>query len=272
MASLIRLFCVFAITIGLANLAIAQDMSIYTRIRLNSHQQPIAKSLMLFHSGKIYDYIEPAREVTVFEPALRRFTVLNRPLHIKSVLTQEEIRHFLNLAQNDARRQLAQGLNDTNEANKKPLELLQFRLQPEFAVEFDPAKSELFLNSPILQYRVVGDVPKMPEIVENYMHVADWTAQINSVLHPQSPLPGPRMMLNQELRQRGMIPLSVELKIQSDPPVQLTAIHEWIWSLRETDRQMIAEWEKLLQDPNIRTLPFHQFQQEVLKTEVAKRR
>lgn len=266
------------------NLATAQDMSIYTQIRLKSNdaaiasgtrvadQQPIVRSLMLFHSGKIYDYIEPAREITVFEPALRRFTILNRPLHLKSVLTQEQIRHFLSLAKNEAKRHLVENLTDTSAPNQKSLALLQFQLEPDFAVEFDSTKAQLSLKSPYLQYTAFGTVPKMPEIVENYLHVADWTAQINSVLHPQSQLPGPRLVLNQELRERGLVPLSVELKIQLDPSIHLIASHEWIWNLRETDRQMIAEWEKLMQDPNLRTLEFRQFQQEVLKTDLARRR
>lgn len=254
------------------NPAAGQDMSVYTQIRVKSQEQPIVKSLMLFHSGKIYDYIEPAREITVFEPALRRFTVLNRPLQIKCVLDQEEIRHFLGLAKSEAQRHLHQSLSDSESSNQKSLELLKFQLQPDFTVDFDAGKSQLTLNSPLVQYSCVGRVPKMPEIVENYLHVADWTAQINSVLHPQSPLPGPRMVLNQELRDRGLIPLSVELKIQSDSAIHLIAKHEWIWNLRETDRQMIADWERLMQDSTIRTVQFRQFQQEVLKTDLAKRR
>ncbi len=63
------------------NVGFAQELRIYTRIHDLStaagQKFPDQCSLMLFHAGKVYDYIEPAQEVTVFEPALRRFTILN---------------------------------------------------------------------------------------------------------------------------------------------------------------------------------------------------
>jgi hypothetical protein len=90
-------------------------------------------------------------------------------------------------------------------------------------------------------------------------------AQFNSVLHPQSLLPGPRMKLNQELRNKGLLPSTVELQANTDPPIHMQAQHNWTWNLQTTDRQMIDEWERQLQNPEIRIVPFLQFQQEMLK-------
>ena len=247
-----------------ASTALAQDIRVYTRIYSGEGNEPIVRSLTLFHAGKVYDYIEPAQEVTVFEPALRKFTVLNKPRQLRSEISQDQIRNFLSLAQDEATKVLG---NPTPGTNQKSLELLQFQLQPEFATAFDASKKQLTLSSASFQY-VVSVETKAPEVVEKYLHVADWTAQFNAVLHPKSMLPGPRMFLNQELRQRGLIPQSVELTTETEPQLHLVAKHEWTWNLKDADRQMIDSWDSDLQSQSIRQVPFLKFQQEVLKPQI----
>src|SRR5580704_13155007 len=126
---------------------LGQDIRIYTTIRDLSTQgnQRFSeqRSLMLFHAGKIYDYIEPAQEVTVFEPAHRRFTVLNLRRQLRSELTQDEIRQYLGLAEDEAQRQLTIVNAQIPPATRKALDLLQFQLKPDFTTVFDPAKSQL---------------------------------------------------------------------------------------------------------------------------------
>lgn len=255
--------------LSIANVGLAQEMRIYTTIRDRSPaaapRHSDQRSLMLFHAGKVYDYIEPAQEVTVFEPAHRRFTVLNLRRQLRSELTQDEIRQFLGLAEDEAQRQLANAGKDVLSASRKSLDFLQFQLQPQFTTSFDASKSHLSLVSPDFQYNVTGFAPPSLDIVDKYLHVADWVAQFNSVLHPQSLLPAPRLKLNQELRERGLIPSTVDLQASSDTEIHLQAQHEWTWNLQKTDRQMIDDWEKQLQNAKLRSLPFRQFQQEMLK-------
>ncbi len=254
----------------------AQEMRVYTKVYDGSSSTtqkiPEQRSLMLFHAGKVYDYIEPAQEVTVFEPAHRRFTVLNVPRQLRSELTQDEIRQFLGLAENEAQKRLANSDSQVSSATRNALDLLRFQLQPEFSTTFDPTKSKFSLLSPQFQYVAVGFAPPSQDLVEKYLHVADWTAQFNAVLHPQSMLPAPRLKLNQELRHQGLLPSSVHLQAEADPAIHLEAIHEWTWNLQKTDRQMIDDWEKQLQSSKLRTVSFRQFQQEMLRTDTAKKR
>ena len=37
----------------------------------------LSSSVTLFHNGRVYDYVESADEVIIFEPTARRFTILN---------------------------------------------------------------------------------------------------------------------------------------------------------------------------------------------------
>jgi hypothetical protein len=278
-------FACFALVACLASSAshavIAQEIRVYTTIRdlsappstASSDQGPVVvRSLMLFHAGKIYDYIEPAREVTVYEPAHRRFTILSPRRQLCSELTQDEIRQFLGLAEDEAQKRLAFLPEDSSVSARKSLEMLRFQFQPDFASTFDVNKQQLTLTAENFQYVVEGFQPESPEVVEKYLHVADWMAQINSVLHPQSLFPAPRLKLNQELRSRGLLPLTINLKAETDPVLHLQARHEWTWKFQKTDRQQIDNWDKQLRDQNLRKLPFRDFQKEMLRAENPRRR
>lgn len=259
---------------------IRKDLRIHTKIydysntagQNSSDQEPVIRSLMLFHAGKVYDYIDPAQEVIVFEPAFRRFTILNGRRQVCSELYQDDIRRFLGLADVEVQKHLAAAFDESSSGLRRSLELLQFQLKPNFTTFYDATKSHLSLSSPQFHYQVDAFTPENANIAEKYLHVADWTAQANSVLHPQSLLPGPRMALNQELRLRGLVPTTVELKAGAAEEIHLVAQHEWTWKLLNTDHQLIADWEKQLQDPKLRRLPFRQFQQQILKIETARRR
>ena len=278
-------FACFALlaSVGLsaAKVATAQEIRIYTTIRdvsgtsstVSSDQGPIVvRSLMLFHAGKVYDYIEPAREVTVYEPAHRRFTVLNPRRQLCSELTHDEIRQFLGLAEDEAQKRLAFVPDESSASARKALEFLRFQFQPDFESSFDNTRQQLKLTADNFEYVVDGFQPETPEVVEKYLQVADWMAQFNSVLHPQSLFPAPRLKLNQELRSRGLLPLAINLKADSDPGLHLQAKHEWTWKFQKTDRQLIDNWDKQLRDPNLRKLPFREFQREMLRAEIARKR
>ena len=260
-----------------------QDFRVYTRIysasdspnsaaAVQADQIPVGKSLMLIHAGKIYDYIEPSQEITIFEPALKRFIVISKQHQLRSELTQEEIRHFLSLAHGEAQKEISVLAGDPDPRKKKMYDFLRFQLQPEFETNVDHEHSRVTMESDLFHYSVQTRTPASQEIATKYLHVADWIAQLNSVLHPGSFLPAARMQLNQELREQGQIPMSVELTVDLDPQIHLIANHEWTWNLKETDRQMIDEWESHVQNPAIRNLPFRKFQQERLKLVALKRR
>ena len=272
--------CLLLILSGFGDFVGAQELRIYTTVRdLSRSSGPgatepppvVARSLMLFHAGKVYDYIEPS-QVAIFEPAHKRFTVINGKRQLATEVTQDEIRQFLGLAENEAVKRIEMLTEETSPASRKALEVLRFQFQPDFAPDFDAAKWHLTMTGDQFQYVVDGFQPPSPEVLEQYLHVADWIAQFNSVLHPQSLFPAPRLKLNEQLRKRGMLPLTVELKAETDPSLHLLAQHKWDWSFVKKDRQMIDEWDKQLRDPNLRTVPFRQYQQEMLRTEITRKR
>lgn len=259
----------------------AQEMRVYTTVRnvaaIESKTQVdrapvVARSLTLFHAGKVYDYVDTVKEVTVFEPAHRRFTLLNERRHTVTEVSQDEVRQYLSLVEQEARKRLDSANEQIGPSQVRSLGWLKFQLQSEFAVSFDAATSRLTLSDHQNRYLADGVAPPSPGIVETYLRFADATAELNSVLHPRAALPRPRLQLNEELRRRELLPVTVELRADLDPPLHLEARHKWDWKFQPTDRQLISSWEAQLSDSTQRRLSFRQYQQESLTAEVANNR
>lgn len=268
------------VLVALAASLHAQEMRVYTTVRNLASTQPsawrdapvIARSVTLFHAGKVYDYVEGAKEVTIFEPAHRRFTLLNERRRTISDVTQDEVRQFLGLVEQEGLKRLEGATEQSSAAQVRSLEWLKFQLKPDFNVSFDQSKSCLTLLERKCRYEAEGQAAESRGVVETYLRFADATAELNSVLHPQAPLPRPRLRLNDELRQRELLPVVVDLQADLERPLHLQARHEWIWKFQSTDRQMISGWEAQLTDASQRRIGFRQYQQESLSTEVARNR
>ena len=85
----------------------AQEMRVYTTVRDLSalaanepaERAPvISRSLTLFHAGKVSDYVDAAKEVTVFEPSHHRFTLLNERRRTVTNVAQDEVRQYSGLS------------------------------------------------------------------------------------------------------------------------------------------------------------------------------
>jgi hypothetical protein len=244
----------------------AQEFRVYSSVtdRMEGDKAKPRTSLTIFHAGKVYDYIESAEETVIFEPAHSRFIVLSRRHDLATVITQDEVRRYLDLAKSHSR-ELIREWQREGSARREAIAALEFQLLPEFEIEVDADAKSLSLVSPQMRYDVKYESPPSPEILEAYLKAADWTAQLNAVLHPHALLPGPRLRLNDELRSRGVLPVEVELTIKGDPPVHLRAAHEWTWHLQASfDRQFIDDRERELRRPDHKPIPFVEFQRETL--------
>jgi hypothetical protein len=274
-------FLVPALLVALSASLNAQEMRVYTIIRnLSSlqanepveHAPVIARSLTLFHAGKVYDYVEAAREVTVYEPAHHRFSLISERRHTVTDVSQDEVRQYLALVEQEALKRLESASDQSTPSQARSLAWLKFQLKPDFQVSFDAAKSTVTMFDHKCQYVAEGQAPPSRNVVETYLRFADATAELNSVLHPQVPLPRPRLRLNEEIRQRELLPVVVELQANLERPLHLQARHEWTWKFSSKDRQLISGWEAKLNDASQRHVSFRQYQQESLSTEIGRTR
>ena len=90
-----------ALVVGFSTHAEAQGLRVSTVVydagRLDeSGREPVVSSnFSLFHTGRVYDYVESAGEVVIFEPALKRFTVLNSARGVYTTIAFAEITRLL---------------------------------------------------------------------------------------------------------------------------------------------------------------------------------
>lgn len=258
----------------------AQEMRVYTVVRnlaAGSGRQDkdapvLARSLTLFHAGKVYDYVESAREVTVYEPAHHRFTLLNERRRTVTEVTQDEVRQFVTLVEQEGWKRMEAAQEQPGTDQVRSLNWLKFQLKPDFDTSFDQARMSVTLLEHNCRYSADGQAPPSRAVVDTYLRFADAAAELNSVLHPQALLPRPRLRLNEELRQRELLPVVVDLQANLERPLHLQARHKWDWKFQPTDRQLITSWESLLNDSTQRRLTFRQYQQELLSVEVSRNR
>lgn len=247
----------------------AQELRVYTRTvdltGLPAEQQAkapiVARSLTLFHANKVYDYIDSAREVTVYEPIQKRFTILHEASGTVTTISSDQVRRFIEIAEDEALQMIASGQRN---GTATTLEFLRFQIRPKFTVQYEEPAHRLRLDHTQMRYEADCAAPPEGMIAKAYFDYADAIAELNAVLHPQSLLPAPRLQLNEELRHRDLLPRSVRRQIHGSMITDLRADHEWVWTLSDYDRQMIAKWDRQLRDENIRKLEFRQFQQETL--------
>ncbi len=253
----------------LVNQLPAQELRVYTTvrdIRLDSSDKApvVARSLTLFHAGKSYDFIEGAQEVTIYEPAKKHFVILALSRNLMTEVSQDEIRHFLSLAETEAQKVIQSLEKQESPTSRAAAECLTFQLNPDFATEFDEASQTLKLSSKGVQYRVKTSSQAAPELMETYLKFADSTAQLNSVLYPRALLPAPRLFVNEQLRSRSLMPMVVELEITDGQPIHWRAEHEISSRFARLDREYIHHWESKIKNGSLRNVPFRQFQQEHL--------
>jgi hypothetical protein len=254
------------ITAAAAAPAAAQDMSVYTTVSLvgrsAARPQVVARPLTLFHAGKVYDYMEDIGEVVIFEPIHNRFVVLG-PNYLAARVDQAELEQFLKVAEIEAHNYLRELQSSRDRKQARLAALLEFQLAPQFEERSDPTR--LRLTAPLMSYDVRTARLAAPQLTEQYLTYADWAARLNFVLHPQATYPGPRLRLNASLRQKGLLPTTVELTSRADGDARvLRAEHRFEFDLQANDKTLINKWERLLESDLVQWVGFHEYQQRLI--------
>lgn len=270
MMKLACFWSVFALLLSCCQLADAQQFRVYTKVSRIGIDVPedkpevIARSLTLFHAGKVYDYVPAAGEVTVFEPAHERFIVFSSFQMLATTVTFEEIKRLLDSARDETRNYAQRMKERSDRESQSVVEPLLFQLAPKFVESYDDASHQLRLTSPRFAYAVECSDPEIPEALNAYLGYTDWAARLNHVLHPHSLYPEPRLRLNQALRAHQHIPSKVELQVAFDRPLHLQAEHRFDWTLNADDRQNINHWESLLKKSDMKEVSFREYQRAVI--------
>lgn len=264
---------ILAVSTGLAPVTLAQQFRVYTEVSIppqdpkpgKTQGEIVARSLTIFHAGRVFDWLKTAGEVTIFEPAHQRFVIFNGRKMIKTTVDFKEIDRMLASARDETSNHAERLLTRNDRDAHTIATSLQFQLNPTFKHSFEQKSLLLDLNSPKLDYHVNCGTTPIPEAVDAYMEYADWTAKLNHVMHPRSLYPAPRMQLNESLRKHKVIPVKVQLRVDFDQPIVLQADHRFAWQLEKIDRESIQHWENKVGDSSLESLNFRDYQKAILK-------
>ena len=260
---------VFWSIVCLGSVCFGQGLRISTHVydleKAAAPGQMVSSSLSLCHNGRIYDYVDAADEVVIFDPVERRFTILNNSRGLSTTLTFDEIRHKMESIEPRTTKYIEELRATATPSAERIADSIDFQLHPKFEQSYDPVKETLVLSSPSFTYRV--ETRKWADVdqVEHYLAYTDWTARLNFILHPNSLLPEPRIALNEALRDlKDRMPITVELDLRPDGSLHLQAAHQLTRTLSEDDHRRIATWEADLKSKSVRNVPFLSYLQAVL--------
>jgi hypothetical protein len=268
---MLRCGILIAVLVIVSSTCLAQGMRISTHVYdiakadSRSASQIVSSSLTLMHNGRVYDYVDAADEAVIFDSVEKRFTIINESRELTTRITFDEIRHLMSSREPRTGQYIAELLASEKPADRKLAESLKFQLAPKFSQTFDPMKGTLVLSSASFVYRVEtrkwSDAPQ----VERYLTYADWTSQLNSILHPSSLFPEPRLALNKAIRElKDRLPVSVELDLRPAEQFRLRAEHQLTHKVSDDDHRRIARWEERLNSKSLKEVSFRAYQQAAL--------
>ena len=259
--------------------ATAQEFGVYTKVfniagaKDKAPPEVIVRSLTLFRSGKAYDTIHSAGEVTVFEPNRRRFVIINGPRRLATEVGFDEITRALKKAETTTREYVVELKRKGDPKSLAAAAPLLGQLNPDFSERFDPGSSTLLLSGRGFRYRVnctnAPDTTSIDRVAfdaarRRYLEYTDWTAKLNYLLHPRALFPAPRVALNRKLKTRKLLPLTVELQDNSNSGFHLRAEHQFHWRLTGKDRDDIRHWQTLRTAKKLKTVKFNEYRRRLV--------
>jgi hypothetical protein len=201
----------------------AVDFRIETKLYSGKSKDPVSENTTLFRAGYVYDYLSDPVRVAVFDQAHGRFIVLDPLRKIKAEISTDEVQ------------QLVDSLHDL--AAKSSNSAMKFAADPHFDVTKTP-DGELTFASSHVTYRLKTEQASSPQAAKQYHEFSDWYARFNTMAHPGSGPPFPRIIINGELARLGLVPTEVHLNTRS---LSMRTEHGVSWRLLDSDHRRIAE-------------------------------
>ncbi|MEZ6055795.1 MAG: hypothetical protein R3C01_03730 [Planctomycetaceae bacterium] len=249
--------------------AYAQDFRVYTTVRDVNIAAPansvVGRSLTLFHAGKVYDYMDGPGELVIYEPIHDRFVLIHG--YMGSIVPMSELRQLNELARTEGARLEDELANSSAPQDANRLKMLSFQLNPQFQESWDTDDRQLTLSGAEFNYIVRTETASSRDNLELYLTYADWAAQLNSVLHSQAMYPDARLKLNEVLRGRQRLPVTVVLKGRNPAKMHLQAEHEFGAQLQAIDRNLIHQWERTRESERMQWVTFREYQQRLTQGE-----
>lgn len=227
-----------------------------TEVRDESTRQLAARLTTLFVGPMVYDVVHGN------PPHLARFNMsdtsvdlIDRKRRVQANIQFSHLLTFQSALEAKARRV------------ERNHELGKFLAEPSFSKEYDATHSKLKLTSPWLTYE--ADVESEdPDVVRKLTDFADWSARLAGIMSPVSPPPAPRLVLNQELRNRDW--RAVRITRTGGPRRVMSSVHRIRRSLTTNDHALVLGIEKDIND--FRRVLLAEFLEPAVAAQVARKK
>ena len=240
----------------------AQEFRVFTTVSDLSGGRPaeLSRSLTLFHAGQAWDHAVESGQVVRFDPADAEFTVLDTRRDLACVVTLEELVRALEVGRKETEKEIARLAVAPAPGAAELARNLAFQLTPRYEIAEDAAGHAVTFAGGPFAYRFAHATPGRPSIAANYWDFRSWTAKLNYALGPGQLFPDVYRPMEEEMRERGVVPQRIERTLAGNPPRRHVAEHSFQEQLDPRDRSLISEWRARLASPNTRTVPFREYQ------------
>jgi len=197
-------------------------------------EHPIHCSTTLFWVGRAYDFVETPEGATI------ETMIIDKPNDLIIMLDPDR-RMKTEITTGEVATQIGRLLAAAQQPQQS--EFIKFSAAPKFDESFDPETGELVLGGKWMRWAVKTEAPKNPFAAKQYNETADWLAQIKAVLTPPY-LPFPRLKLNEVLKQRQEIPVSVAWTVTPEgrgKPQTIRSEHHIQYGLSAKDKRRIED-------------------------------
>jgi hypothetical protein len=215
------------------------DFRLENKVYVGNQDQPRVESTTIFSGGVVYDYLKEPPETTVFDPAERRFVLLDLARKVRTEVTTEAVLRFI------------RRLKEQYRSGPRADPYTKFLASPHFDQGFDESTGELTFRSSWMTYRLRGVDAESPEMARQYREFSDWQLRLNTLINPGHRLPFARMVVNAALEQRVQLPREVHLTLapRKGFPSRQTTVrseHQLARQLVESDRDRVAQTGELM--------------------------
>ena len=212
----------------------AQQLRIETSVFEEDKVEPLSEAVTLFDSTAVYHFMKNPSQVIIYRSATAnrdgQFIILDKQSKQRTDISTKRIEALMDKL--------------TKWAGEQEDTMLKFSAQPVFEESFDEESGLLTLKNPAWNYTVATVPAEDDQALAKYREFTDWFSRLNSMLH-STPPPGARLKLNKSLVERGVVPVEIRRRMESQE-IPLRATHLFAWRLSREDRQRIDETQRQL--------------------------
>lgn len=212
---------------------LALDFRVETDLFIGTEKKTAAENLTLFSDGQVYDFqLSGSKEITIYDPVRGQFKLLDTERKIRSAISTQLLLEKVETIEGS----IAQGEDAFLRSVIKP----KFETKVEEFEENGETRVRITMTSKEITYKVVGARPEHAEAVHAYRQFGDYFARFNSVRLGGFPA-GSRLALDQELAERGLVPIEIERTVVSPGrKLEVRTRHLVNYILSKQDHQKIT--------------------------------